>query len=223
MGDAIGQVLALGLAVGLSPVPVIAVLLLLGTPRAAANAVAFAGGWVAGLAAVSTLVLLVSRGADAATDSGPATWVAILQLALGAGLIGLGVKQWRDRPRPEAPPELPGWMQAIDQFRPRRALGFGVLLAAANPKHLVFAVAAAAAVAETGTSGVDEAVGVAVFVAIGSLGVGVPVGAHLGLGERASRPLQELRAWLVAHNAAIMAVLLLLMGAKLAGDGLAAL
>jgi hypothetical protein len=78
-------------------------------------------------------------------------------------------------------------------------------------------------VAETGTSGADEAVGIAVFVVIGSLGVLVPVGAHIGLGLRARRPLDELRAWLMAHNAAIMAVLLLVIGAKLAGDGLTAL
>lgn len=223
VGDAIGQVLALGLAVTLSPVPVIAVVVLLGSPRAAANGLAFVTGWVAGLAAVGTLALVVSGGADAAADDGPATWVGILQLALGAGLIALGVKQWRGRPRGEEAADLPRWLRAVDELRPPRALAFGALMAAANPKHLVLAVAAAAAVAETGESGGAEAVALAVFVLIGSLGVGVPLAAQLALGERARRPLEELRTWLVAHSAAIMAAVLLVIGAKLAGDGLSAL
>jgi hypothetical protein len=44
MADAIGQVLSLGVGVALSPVPIIAVVLMLGTPRARANGPAFVLG-----------------------------------------------------------------------------------------------------------------------------------------------------------------------------------
>jgi hypothetical protein len=37
MAEAIGQVLSLGVGVALSPVPIIAVVLMLGTPRARSN------------------------------------------------------------------------------------------------------------------------------------------------------------------------------------------
>ena len=47
MADAIGQVLSLGVGVALSPVPIIAVVLMLGTPRARVNGPAFLLGWVA--------------------------------------------------------------------------------------------------------------------------------------------------------------------------------
>jgi Sap, sulfolipid-1-addressing protein len=48
MSDAIGQVLSLGVGVALSPVPIIAVVLMLGTPRARTNGPAFVLGWVIG-------------------------------------------------------------------------------------------------------------------------------------------------------------------------------
>ena len=60
----IGDFLPLAIAVALSPVPIIAVILMLGTPRARTNGPAFAVGWIVGLAAVSTLVLLLAGGAD---------------------------------------------------------------------------------------------------------------------------------------------------------------
>jgi hypothetical protein len=38
--------------------------------------------------------------------------------------------------------------------------------------------------------------------------------------RRASRELDALKAWLIAHNHTVMAILLLLIGAKLLGDGI---
>jgi hypothetical protein len=44
MGEAIGQVLSFGVGVALSPVPIIAVVLMLGTPRARSPKIYFAMG-----------------------------------------------------------------------------------------------------------------------------------------------------------------------------------
>jgi len=49
------------------------------------------------------------------------------------------------------------------------------------------------------------------------------VAIYFALGERSRTLLDQLRAWLVANSAAIMAVLLLVIGAKLVGDGLSGL
>ena len=72
MGDAIGQVLSFGVGVALSPVPIIAVVLMLGTPRARSNGPAFIAGWMLGLAVVGTIVLVASSGADASESKEPA-------------------------------------------------------------------------------------------------------------------------------------------------------
>ncbi len=67
--QAIGDLLPSALGVALSPVPIIAVILMLGTPQARTNGPAFAVGWVGGLVIVSVVVLLVTGDASEA-DSG---------------------------------------------------------------------------------------------------------------------------------------------------------
>jgi Sap, sulfolipid-1-addressing protein len=43
------------------------------------------------------------------------------------------------------------------------------------------------------------------------------------MGARAEHVLDELKRWMASHNAAIMAVLCLVIGAKLIGDGISGL
>jgi threonine/homoserine/homoserine lactone efflux protein len=223
MNDAIGQVLGVGVGVALSPIPIVAVVLMLATPRARSNGPAFLLGWIAGLTIVGAIVPLVSGGADATGDDGPATWVSVLKLVLGALLLALALKQWRGRPRGDEAPPLPKWMQTIDAFQPPKALAMGALLSGVNPKNLLLTVAAATAIAQTGVGGGRQAIALAIFIVVGSLGVGAPVVIYFALGERSQELLDELKAWMIAHNAAIMAAILLVLGAKLIGDGLAGL
>ena len=223
MGDAIGQVVSLGVGVAISPVPIVAVVLMLGTPRGRVNGPAFIAGWVAGLAVAGVIVLFVAGGAGADDDGGSPTWVAGLKLVLGAALLLLAARQWKQRPRGSEEAALPKWMQAIDTFSPARALAIGVALSALNPKNLLLTVAAATAIAQTGISTGNELVALAVFIVIGTLGPGIPVGIYFALGHRGTAVLDDLKRWMGAHNAAIMTVLFLVFGAKLIGDGIAAL
>jgi threonine/homoserine/homoserine lactone efflux protein len=209
--------------VAISPVPIIAVVLMLGTPRARSNGPAFILGWVLGLAVVGTLVLLASSGADASDGGQPATWVSVLQLVLGVLVVLIAVRQWRGRPRGDAEPEMPKWMYAIDEFRAPKAFGFGVVLSAVNPKNLLLTVGAAAAIAQTGVDAGEQAIALAVFVVVGTLGPGIPVAIYFAMGSRAVHLLDEIKTWMGAHNAAIMAVLCLVIGTKLIGDGIAGL
>ena len=223
LGQAIGQVVSFGVGVALSPVPIIAVVLMLATPRGRVNGPAFLAGWVVGLAVVGTVVLLAASGGDASKAGEPADWVSILKLVLGVLLLGLAVKQWRGRPRGDQVPELPAWMKTVDTFTPTRAAGIAVALSAVNPKNLILTVGAAAAIAQTGGSTGGQAVALAVFVVLGTLGVGVPVAISVFMGERSTRILGELHDWMARENATIMAVLCLVIGAKLIGDAITAL
>ena len=92
-----------------------------------------------------------------------------------------------------------------------------------NPKNLALTIAAATAIAETGISSGQEAGALAVFVVLGSVGILTPVAVYFLLGERAKGILEGLKAWMAAHNAAIMTVLLLVLGAKLIGDAITGL
>ena len=223
MGEAIGQVLSFGVGVSLSPVPIIAVVLMLATPRGATNGPAFLLGWVVGLAVVGTIVLVVSSGAGATDDGAPATWISIVKLLLGLALLALAVRQWRGRPHGDAEPQLPKWMSAIDAFTPARSVAMGVALSAINPKNLLLAAGAATAIASTGASSGDQAVALAVFIVVATLGPGIPVAIFFFMGDRAPKVLDGLKEWMTRENATIMAVLCLVIGAKLIGDAISGL
>jgi threonine/homoserine/homoserine lactone efflux protein len=223
MAHAIGQLLSLAVGVGLSPLPIIAVTVMLTTSRARANGPAFVGGWLVGLAVVGVVVLLVAQPTNANDGGEPATWVDVLKIVLGVLVLRIALRQWRGRPREGEEPPTPKWMGAIDAFTPAKAAGAGAVLAGANPKNLMLAVAAAAAIAQTGIPGGQQAGAYAVFAVIGTVGVGAPVAIYFALGDRSGPILDRLGRWMGTHNAVIIGVLCLVIGAKLIGDGIAGL
>jgi len=217
VGDAIGQILPIAIGIALSPIPIVAVVLMLATPRARVNGPAFVAAWIVGLAAVGIIVLALV-GDDATTDSGtPARWASGLKLVLGLLLLAFGVRAWLERPRGGKAGELPRWMRALDTFTPPKAAGAGLLLSAAN---LVLAVAGAATIAQADISVGQEAGALAIFVAIGTLGVAAPLVLYFALGDRSRAILDELKDWMARNNATIMAVLALIIGLKLIGDAI---
>jgi threonine/homoserine/homoserine lactone efflux protein len=142
---------------------------------------------------------------------------------LGALLLLVAAKEWRDRPKEGEEPPTPKWMATVDQFGPGKALGAGGLLSGLNPKNLLLAVSAAAAIAQTGIAAGQQVVAYAVFALIATVGVAAPVVIFFALGDRAPRLLASLKDWMSRNNAVIMAVLLLVIGVKLIGDGIAGL
>src|SRR5579862_7099421 len=98
MGQAIGGMLPAAVGVAISPLPIVAVVLMLVTPRGRVNGPAFVGGWWLGLGIVGAIVLSVSNGAGATSEGKPATWVSWLELVLGLALFAVAARQWRSRP-----------------------------------------------------------------------------------------------------------------------------
>ena len=221
MGEAIGDMLPAAVAVALSPLPVIAAVLVLVSARGRVNGVAYLAGQVVGVAGLGAILLLLAARAGAEDDGGPAGWVNWARLLLGVVLLALALKQWRARPKAGVQPETPAWMDALDEFSALKAAGTAAALAAANPKNLILIVAGMAAIAQTGIPAGEQAAALAVFTVISSLGVAIPVLLTFVLGERSRDLLQRLKTWLVANSAAIMTAVLVLIAAKLIGDAIA--
>jgi threonine/homoserine/homoserine lactone efflux protein len=221
VSDAIGNLLPSALAVALSPIPIIAIVLVLGAPNARRAGPAFAVGWVAGLLAVSVVVvLLVGSGDDPDSDDPGVDW---LKIAIGILFLLMAAKQWTKRPKEGEEPEMPAWMATIDTATPPRAALLGAALSGANPKNLALTLAAVASIAEAGLDAGDTAIAVALFIALGSVTVAGSVLFYLVDADRAARPLAAVKQFMSDNNAVIMMVVLLLLGAKLLGDGLAVL
>jgi hypothetical protein len=220
MGAVIGDILPLALGIAISPIPIIAAILMLLSPKARGTSVGFLLGWLLGIVvAISVFTALSSvLPADDPDAAKPiAGWIGIV---LGVLVLLLALKQWRGRPRPGEEAALPAWMSAIDTMTVGRALILGFLLAAVNPKNLLMAAGAGVIVGAAGLSGGDIVIAIAVFVLIAASSVAVPVLGYLLAASKIAAPLDRLRVWLVQNNATVMAVLLLVIGVVMVGKGI---
>src|SRR5579872_5510081 len=223
MGQAIGAILPLAIGVAIGVLPVIAIILMLITPRARSNGLAFVAGWVLGLVVVGGAVLVIANAAAVSSSGGPSTAAYAIRLTLGVLFLLLAVRQWRSRPAPGAQVSAPKWMAALDTFGPGKSLGLGAALSGVNPKNLVLTIGAATAIAQTALPGGEQAGALAVFIMLGSVTVAAPLVIYLTMGAKATGILEGWRAWLAGNNAAIMLVLFVVFGVLLVGQGIAGL
>ncbi|MEZ5136447.1 MAG: GAP family protein [Acidimicrobiales bacterium] len=220
MDQAIGAVLAFAVGVAISPVPIIAVILMLFSQRARVNGPMFLAGWVIGLSVAAAVVYALASAGDIASSDSASTGVSWLRVGAGVALLVLAARKWRSRPGPDDEPDMPRWMSGVDHIAPGRAFGLAVVLSAVNPKNLALIFGASTRVSQVAPSTTDAIVALAVFVLIGSSTVGAAVLYDLFGGERAQSSLDRAKAWLTLHNTAVMAVLFVVFGAVLISEGL---
>lgn len=223
MGQAIGGMLTMAVGVALSPIPIIASVLLVSSPRGRVNGPAFVLGCGVSAAVIGGLLIAAGVGSGASESGGPSTGTSTLKLVLGGLLLVMAARQWRGRPASDDEPPMPKWMGALDGFSPPKSFAAGIVLTGLNPKNLLLVVAGAAAVAGAGATAGEEVVAWAIFTLIAIVGVSAPVVIAFAMGDRADGLLARLRKWMAHNNGVIMAVILLLIGVKLLGDGLAGL
>ena len=125
-----------------------------------------------------------------------------------------GAAAWRRR---AADAEVDGRAQRLRVREGARSRGRPL---GREPEERALAIAGAAAIAQTGIPGGQQAVTWIIFIVIASIGVATPVVPSLALGGRSRDLLDHLRGWMAYNNAVIMAVLMLVIGAKLIGDAI---
>jgi hypothetical protein len=221
--EVIAQIVALGIGVAISPVAVIAAILLLVSPGGRTKAALFVAGWVLALVAVGGLAVALEGALGIGSDAGTTRIVSFITLALGFVLLGFGILRWRGRPAPGDDEPTPKWMTAVSAATPARALGLGVLLAVAKPKNLILTLAAATAIAEPTLSAAGSAVALATYLVVASASVATPLIVAVALGDRAGPVLERWKVSLLAHNKAIMAVVFIAFGLLLAWKGVTGL
>ena len=217
MSDALAGMLPIAIAIAISPIPILAVILMLLTERSTANAVAFLAGWGIALAVIGGVVAALGIGrADSADD--PGTGLIVAQFVLAAALLAGGARRWRMRARADDDHETPKWMSAVRSVNPPRALALGVGLIALNPKDGLLTVAAGARLAEADVGTGAAAIALAIFVLASSSTIIAPILAELAMGARAEPILERSRHWLERNGNAAVSVVLLVLGVLVAID-----
>jgi Sap, sulfolipid-1-addressing protein len=222
MGEAIGSILALAVGVAISPLPIMAVILILFTPKARPNGPLFLLGWILGLAVVSAVTLLIFTPQDFA-KSGPSDTASAFHLVLGVALLALGYRRWRTRPGPGELPTPPKWMTKIATLGTVQAIGLGALLAGLNPKNLVLTISASVTVAQRNLGGSETIAVMAIFIVLASVAIAAPVALLVFAPAKAQPILDTWRKGLIEHGVAVGVTLFAVFGALLIGKGIAGL
>jgi hypothetical protein len=219
LASVLTKLIPLGLVIALSPITVIPAVLVLQAPRPRPASLAFLGGWLVGMAALTAAFVGAS---DLLGDlhQTPPTWASWLRVVLGLALIVFGVVRWLTRHRPG---KTPAWMRSFSKLTPLRAGVTGVVLTVVRLEVLILCAVAGLAI---GTGGLGVAAGWisgAVFVAVSSSTVAAPILAYVGSGGRLDDALERLKVWMEENHAAMLAIVLVLIGLLVLYNGIQAL
>lgn len=221
MANVVGDLLPLSLAVSLNPIAIIAVLLTVQSGKSRTSGLGFMAGWVIGISGIVAGVVALS---SLLPDEGPdasSPVVGIVLVGLGLLLVYLAWATWRKRPNGDAEEELPGWMRTMSSMSAGRSFGMALMFSVLNFKHIIIAMSAASLLVEADLGQSDEFVAVVVFIVLCTWPVIALVLAHGRLGPTYDARLADLHGWLVANNATVMSVVLLVIGWMVLGDGFA--
>ena len=213
------RLIAFAAVIALSPITVIPAVLVLHAPRPRPASLAFLGGWVLGLVAVTALFV---EGSDllSGLHKAPPTWASWVRVVLGLALIGLGVFRWLTRHRHGSTPR---WMRSFSTLTPARAGVIGAVLVVLRPEVLILCAAAGLAVGSSNFSLAAEWMAAAVFVIVAASTVAVPILGYLSAGDRLDDALERLKVWMEENHAALLAVILVLIGLMVLYNGIHAL
>jgi hypothetical protein len=208
----------MSVGVALSPIPVAAILIILMSARARTNAPAFLLGWMAG---ILTIGLVVSLMPGLLTARGEPTQLSgLTRVALGIALLLLAVRQWRQRPEPDAAVDVPPLLARLDSIGIMQSSITGFLLSAIHPKNLILDAAGAAAIDASMLDSATQYTALVIFTLIASVGIIIPIAAYFIAKRRVGTLLGRWKDWLIRNNIQVMIVLLLILGALLLARGL---
>lgn len=216
---AIIEVLPVGIGLALAALPIVLIPIALATNRPAGVARAFLAGWLMGVLAVGAVVIAVAD-LIVRPEEHP-QWLSYVKLGLGVALLALAVRKWLYRTPAGTEPEPAKWMSSVATMNAGRAFAVALLLACLNPKNVLLVVSGAMVIADATYRPLEQAVALAVFAVVGSVGVAVPVVLPLVLGARAEPVLAATDRWMTRHSPTIVAAVLLVLGVLLVWNGLA--
>jgi len=220
LGDAVLQVIPIAFGVAVSPLPVVAVIVILLTERARLSSLVFSAAWILGnFVAVALAVAFAGRvsvpraGLDLPFEG------AILLLA-GIGLVGIAWLSRRGRYQSGDPHATPSWVHSVDNLSPWGGALVAFSNATTSPKNLALALAAGAVIQISNPRPVSTLVSMLLYVVVASTTVVGPVIVYFVGGDRSRAILLRWKRKITGNAAAVMEIMLLVLGLVLAAKGL---
>jgi len=214
------RIVTLALGVALSPLPIVAVLVILLTKRARISSLVFVAAWVLGVATAITLALFFADQATQPPQGIDLPAEGLITFLLGLGLVIIAWLARRGRFRSADPDAPPTWVGAVDNLSPWGGALVAFTNATTSPKNLALAIAAALTIKNNIRPPAETTLAVAVYIAIASVTIVTPVVLFFVGGERSKGILREWKAKVTSSAAAATEIIAFFLGVGLAVKGL---
>jgi hypothetical protein len=122
------NLLLIGLAVTLDPLPLTAFLVVLPSARGVRKSAAYVFGWLVSLAIVVTVTVVATGNNPPKPATVPSLAALAAKIALGVVLVVIGVRHIRARGQPKPPKKPPKWQEHVDSMSPWFAMGLAPTL-----------------------------------------------------------------------------------------------
>ena len=122
------NLIVIGVAVALDPLPLTAFLVVLPSRRGVRKGAAYVFGWLISLAVVVAVTVLATGNNPPKPSTAPSLAALAVKIALGAVLVWIAVRHIRARSQPKPPKKPPKWQEHVDSMSPWFALGLAPAL-----------------------------------------------------------------------------------------------
>ena len=205
----------IGLAVALDPLPLTAFLVVLPSRRGVRKGAAFVFGWLVSLAIVVTITVLATGNNPPKPSTAPSLAALVVKIVLGAVLVWIAVRHIRARNQPKPPKKPPKWQEHVDSMSPWFALG---LAPALQPWVLIGA--GAATVVEAKLSSWETFLALFLYCVLASSSYLAMELYAVFRPAQSQALLNRARTWIDTHTDQVIIVGSLIIGFWLIGDSL---
>jgi hypothetical protein len=112
------NLMLIGLAVALDPLPLTAFLIVLPSKGGTVKGAAFVFGWLVSLAIVVTITVLATGNNPPKPATAPSLASLAIKIALGLVLLRIAIRHIRTRGQPKPPKNPPRWQEQVDSMSP---------------------------------------------------------------------------------------------------------
>ncbi len=209
------NLLLIGLAVTLDPLPLSAFLVVLPSKRGVRKGAAFVFGWLVSLAVVVTVTVLATGNNPPKPNTAPSLASLAVRIALGAGLVMIAIRDRRRMGQPKKPKKPPKWQEHVDNMSPWFAM---VLAPTLQPWALIGA--GAATVVEAKLSSWESFLALVGFCVLAS-GSYLAMEIYAGLKpDKSQALLARFQTWINAHTDQVIIFGGLIIGFWLIADSI---
>ena len=122
------NLMLIGLAIALDPLPLTAFMVVLPSKRGVRKGAAFVFGWLVSLAIVVTVTVLATGNNPPKPNTAPSLASLAVKLAIGVVLVWIAIRQRRRMGKPKPPKKPPKWQEHVDNMSPWFAMALAPTL-----------------------------------------------------------------------------------------------